>query len=265
MIGAVIGDIVGSRFEYDNCKNKNFELFAKECFPTDDTIMTVAVGKAILESEGEYQNLGARAIRCMQELGRPYPRCGYGSRFYDWIYSEKPEPYESYGNGAAMRICAVGFAARNAQEVKQMSKTVTEISHNHPEGLRGAEAVAMAILLARQCKSKEEIRSEILKNYYSIDFRLAQIRDSYEYHVDCQGSVPQALEAFFESVGFEDAIRNAISIGGDSDTIAAITGSVAEAYYGIPVPLREKAEKYLNNSKYAPIFFWLKKFEKMFP
>ena len=129
-----------------------------------------------------------------------------------------------------MRICAVGFAARNAQEVKQMSKTVTEISHNHPEGLRGAEAVAMAILLARQCKSKEEIRSEILKNYYSIDFRLAQIRDSYEYHVDCQGSVPQALEAFFESVGFEDAIRNAISIGGDRGRKSLATSDFAGAY-----------------------------------
>ncbi len=265
MIGAIIGDIVGSRFEFDNYRVKDFNLFTNECFPTDDSIMTVAIGKAILECNGNFADLSKRAVSCMQELGRPYPNCGFGGSFYEWIYSDNPNPYNSFGNGAAMRISAVGFVARNMDEIKNLSYAVTSVSHNHPEGLKGAESVAAAIFLARQSKTKEEIRKYIENNYYKIDFTLNEIRDSYEFNETCQNTVPQALEAFFESQDFEDALRNAISIGGDSDTLAAITGSIAEAYFGVPYAIRKKAESYLDNKTFRAIYFWLKRFEKMFP
>lgn len=265
MIGAIIGDIVGSRFEFNNYRAKDFDLFTEKCFPTDDSIMTVAIGKAILECEGEYSNLGGRAVSCMQELGRPYPYCGFGGSFDNWIYSTNPKQYNSFGNGAAMRVSGVGFAARNMKEVKTLSFAVTSVSHNHPEGLKGAEAVATAIFLARQNKTKEEIREYIEKNYYKIDFTLDEIRDTYEFNETCQNTVPQALEAFFEAIDFEDAIRNAVSVGGDSDTLAAITGSIAEAYFGVPNTMRKRAESYLDNKTYCPIYTWLKRFEKMFP
>ena len=265
MIGAIIGDIVGSRFEWDNYRAKDFELFTDACFPTDDSIMTIAVGKAILDCEGEYSNLSSRAIQCMQELGRPYPRCGYCGSFCHWIYDDDPQPYHSFGNGAAMRVSAVGFAARSRSEVKTLSRAVTAISHDHPEGLKGAESVAMAIFLARQSKTKQQIRDYIEQNYYKIGFTLDEIRGTYEFNETCQNTVPQAFEAFFEANDFEDAIRNAVSVGGDSDTLAAITGGIAEAYFGVPFDLRKRAERYLENDTFRPIYTWLKRFEKMFP
>ena len=265
MIGAIIGDIVGSRFEFENYRAKNFDLFTDECSPTDDSLMTVAIGKAILECDGNFADLSRRAVSCMQELGRPYPYCGFGGNFRDWIYSDDPKPYNSFGNGAAMRISAVGFAARNSKEIKDFSYAVTAVSHNHPEGLKGAESVAAAIFLARQSKAKEEIRDYIEKQYYKIDFTLNEIRDTYQFNETCQNTVPQAFAAFFEAHDFEDAIRNAISVGGDSDTLAAITGSMAEAYFGVPAALRKKAESYLDNDIYRPIYFWLKRYEQMFP
>lgn len=265
MIGAIIGDIVGSRFEWDNYRAKDFELFTDACFPTDDSIMTVAVGKAILDCDGVYGDLSAKTVSCMQKLGRRYPHCGYGGRFYHWIFSNDPKPYYSFGNGAAMRVSAVGFAARNIDEVKTLSRAVTAISHDHPEGLKGAESVAMAIFLARQSKTKQQIRDYIEQNYYKIGFTLDEIRGTYEFNETCQNTVPQAFEAFFEAKDFEDAIRNAVSIGGDSDTLAAITGGIAEAYFGVPFDLRKKAERYLENDTFRPIYTWLKRFEKMFP
>lgn len=246
MLGAIIGDIVGSRFEWQNHKSKEFELLTKECFVTDDTVMTLAVAKALLESWPGFDDLSEKAVRYMRELGRMYPDCGYGARFEQWLLSHDPEPYNSCGNGAAMRVSACGWAARSLEEVKKLSKAVTEVTHNHPEGLKGAEATAAAVFLARTGASMPEIRSYITAHYYPIDFTLDEIRDSYAFDEFCQGTVPQALEAFFESTGFEDALRNAVSIGGDSDTIAAIAGSVAEAYYGIPTCLRARAMKYLD-------------------
>lgn len=264
MIGAVIGDIVGSRFEFLNYRAKDFRLFERECFPTDDSIMTIAVGKALVECDGNYSDLAAKTVESMQELGRPYPHCGYGGSFYYWMYSDHPQPYNSFGNGAAMRVSGVGFAARSLEEVKALSHAVTAVSHNHPEGLKGAESVAMAIFLARQGKTMREIRRFVEQNYYAIDFTLDEIRDTYQFNETCQNTVPQAFEAFFEAKDFEDAIRNAISIGGDSDTLAAITGGMAEAYFGVPQPLREEAEKYLDNDTYRPLYVWLKKFEAKF-
>jgi type I restriction enzyme M protein len=263
MLGAIIGDIVGSRFEWDNHKDKDFEFFTDECFPTDDSIMSLAIAQAILISKPDYSNLSRNTVECMQSVGRNYPDCGYGGSFYGWIFSDNPKPYNSYGNGAAMRVSAVGFVAKSLEEAKELSKLVTEVSHNHPEGLKGAEATAVAIYMAKTGSSMLEIKDYIDKNYYSMNFTLDEIRNSYRFNETCQGTVPQALEAFFESTGFEDAIRNAISIGGDSDTLAAICGGVAEAYYGIPTDIRKHALTFLDQkllqililfeNKYPPI------------
>ena len=249
MIGAMIGDIVGSRFEWDNIKTKNFELFTSDCCFTDDSVMTLAVAQAILNSEGDLEVLEREAAACMRTIGRKYPRAGYGARFGRWLMIDGLPPYNSFGNGSAMRVSPCGFAAKTLEEAIALADAVTKVTHNHPEGMKGAEATAAAIFLARGGASMQEIRDYIEQNYYKIDFTLDEIRPTYTFDVSCQGSVPQALEAFFESTSFEDAIRNAISIGGDSDTIAAITGGVAEAYYGVPEELREKAMKYLDDSQ----------------
>ena len=242
MLGAIIGDIVGSRFEFNNVKSKEFELFTKKCRPTDDSVMSLAVCRAILDFNGDYDKLSDDAIKYMREIGQHYPRCGYGGHFYFWIYSpEKPKPYNSFGNGSAMRVSACGFAANSLEEAKQLSAAVTKVSHNHPEGMKGAEAVAAAIYLARTGSTIDEIRECVNEHYYKLDFTLDEIRDSYGFYEICQKSTPQAIEAFLESTSYEDAIRNAISIGGDSDTIAAMAGGIAEAYYGIPALIREQA------------------------
>ncbi len=247
MLGAIIGDIAGSRFEWHNHRSKEFELFTERCRPTDDSIMTFAIAKALLSCEGDYSDLGEKAVYWMRKIGQPYSDCGYGGSFYSWMYSDDPKPYGSYGNGAAMRVSPCGFIARDLDEAKALSKAVTEVTHNHPEGIKGAESVTAAIYLAREGSTKEEIREMIESEYYRLDFTLDGIRDSYRFNATCQGSVPQAIEAFLEADDFEDAIRNAISIGGDSDTIAAITGGIAEAYFGIPDEIRLQAEKFLNN------------------
>ena len=198
-------------------------------------------------------------ISCMQEYGRRYPDAGYGGRFYRWIFSSNPKPYNSYGNGAAMRVSPCGFAAKSLEEAILLARTVTQVTHNHPESMKAAEAVISAIYLARAGKTLDEIRDYITERYYRIDFTLDEIRPSYHFDVSCQGSVPQAFAALFESSGFEDAIRNAISIGGDSDTIAAITGSMAEAYYGVPEEIRQQAFEFLD----ADLRNVIQKFEEM--
>jgi len=246
MLGAIIGDIVGSRFEWDNIKTKEFDFLNYRCSVTDDSIMSLAVAKAILACGGDYHKLGDLAVQCMQEVGRPYPDCGYGGMFNAWMFAGNPEPYYSFGNGAAMRVSACGFAAATLEEAELLAKKVTEVTHNHPEGIKGAEATTAAIFLARTGKHMLEIRDYIHAHYYPMDFTLDGIRDSYEFNETCQDTVPQAIMAFLESTCFEDAIRNAISIGGDSDTLAAITGGIAEAYYGIPTELRKHALTYLD-------------------
>lgn len=247
MLGAIIGDIVGSRFEWFNIKTKDFELFTDKCSFTDDSVMTVAVADALMRSEGNVDTLPEYAIESMQRIGRLYPHCGYGGSFYYWIFNDDPKPYNSYGNGAAMRVSACGFLAKSLEEAKAFSNAVTAVSHNHPEGLKGAEATTVAIFLARSGKPISEIKQYIQNEYYPIDFTLDEIRDTYRFNETCQDTVPQALEAFFESTDFEDAIRNAISIGGDSDTLAAITGGIAEAYYGIPQDIKDRALAYLDD------------------
>ena len=246
MIGAIIGDIVGSRFEWDNHRSKDFDFLTHQCFFTDDSVMSLAVCDALMHCKPDYSDLSNITIESMQRIGRPYPHCGYGGSFYRWMYSDNPQPYNSYGNGAAMRVGGCGYVANSVAEAAALSRAVTETTHNHPEGIKGAEATAIAVYLARTGSSLMEIQDYIVKNYYPINFTLDSIRDTYQFNETCQDTVPQALEAFFESTSFEDAIRNAISIGGDSDTLAAITGAVAEAYYGVPTNIRKHALTFLD-------------------
>lgn len=262
MLGAIIGDIVGSRFEFNNHKDKDFELFTADCLATDDTIMTIAVAKALMASKKELKGMGGESasrktylglvkkmtVNYLQTLGRAYPNRGYGGRFAQWLELDDPQPYYSYGNGAAMRISPVAYVGQTPEEVSDLSLAVTGVTHNHPEGLRGAEATAQAIFMARSGFKKEEIRKEITSRYYSLDFSLDSIGKTYKFNPTCQGTVPQAMVAFLESDSFEDAIRNAISLGGDSDTLGAITGSVAGAFYGISDLLRTRALTYLDDN-----------------
>ena len=261
MLGAIIGDIVGSRFEWNNNRSKKFDFLTYKCFATDDSIMTLAIAKAILACDGDYEKLGENAVKYMQEIGRPYPHCGFGGMFYQWMYSDEPKPYGSFGNGAAMRVSACGFAANSLEQAMALSKAVTEVTHNHPEGIKGAEATTVAIYLAREGKSILEIRDYIDKHYYPMNFTLDSIRDTYDFNETCQETVPQAIMAFLESTDFEDAIRNAISIGGDSDTIAAIAGGIAEAYYGVPTDIRKHALTYLDER----LLKILVEFENIYP
>ena len=250
MLGAIIGDIIGSRFEFHNIKTKEFTLFHPLCDFTDDSVMTLAITCALLGSKPDHSDLSQKAIQYMQKLGAElYPNGrGYGGMFRKWLQSDNPQPYNSWGNGSAMRVSPCGWFGKDLDEVKLLSRLVTEVTHNHPEGLKGAEATAVAVFLARTGLSIDEIRDFIMENYYNVDFTLDEIRMEYFFDVSCQGSVPQALVAFFESTSYEDAIRNAISIGGDSDTIGAITGGVAEAYYGIPTYIQDMAMPYLDDN-----------------
>ena len=331
MIGAIVGDIAGSRFEFRNIKTKDFELLVsgedvavnrkrdweerkcayaekmkaaadrkwwqlwrkraglgkmmsesgalisssiqvyeddqahpcrnleRPCRFTDDSVMTLAIAAALMDWRKEGGDLKGHAINRMQEFGLRYPDAGYGGRFWGWIRAKNPHPYNSWGNGSAMRVSACGWAGQTLDEVKAISLAVTEVTHNHPEGIKGAKATAVATFLARTGVTKDEIRDVIVRDYYPIDFTIDEIRPHYKFDVSCQGSVPQALQAFFESTSFEDAIRNAVSIGGDSDTIAAIAGAVAGAYYGVPDDIREKAETFLSSD----LLDTLHKFERM--
>ena len=261
MLGAIIGDIAGSRFERINHRSKEFEMFDKRCRLTDDSTMSLAVAKSILDCDGDYETLSCKAVSNMQELGRIYKNAGYGRTFIKWIFSDDPQPYNSFGNGSAMRVGPCGYAAKTLDEARDLSSKVTRISHDHQEGMKGAEVIAAAVFLARTGKSKEEIRAYIQENYYEINFTLDQIRKTYMFDASCQGSVPVALEAFYEATDFEDAIRGAISVGGDSDTIAAMTGAVAEAYFGIPEGLVDSAIEYLDSREMEILYY----FEKAYP
>lgn len=271
MLGAIIGDIVGSRFEWNNHKDKEFELFTEDCRMTDDSIMTLAVAKALLETEKAMESvaegqerksdyfslLKKMSIQYMQAFGRRYPDCGFSRAFYQWIVSEDPQPYNSYGNGAAMRISPVAYVGRTEKEIQDLSETVTGVSHNHAEGLKGAESTATATFMARSGSSKDEIRNWIAENYYPLDFTLDGIRNSYRFTTDCQATVPQAIVAFLESTSFEDAIRNAVSLGGDSDTLAAIAGAIAEAHYGIPEGIKNRALSYFDERQLSVYEEWI--------
>jgi len=224
VLGAIAGDIIGSVYEQHPVKHMDFQLFHRDSRFTDDTVLTVAVAHAILEHE-EY----AIALKL---FGRRYPHAGYGGSFYRWIFKPGVQPYHSWGNGAAMRVSPIGFAFESTEEVLSQAADSAQASHNHPEAVKGAQAVALAVFLARTGTSKEIIRSTIAQRFgYDLDRTTDAIRPDYRFDVSCQGSVPEAIIAFLDSRDYEDAIRRAISLGGDSDTLASITGGIAEAFY----------------------------------
>lgn len=242
MVGAIAGDIIGSVFEFNNIKHKDFPLFCDESHITDDSVLTIALADAILR-DVDYGAL-------MKQYYLHYPNASYGMRFHVWASSQSNKPYNSFGNGAAMRISPVAYAYDTLEEVLQKAEHFTAVTHDHPEGLKGAKATAAAIFLARSGASKREIRrytEDVFR--YDLSGTLEEIRPSYQFDETCQGTVPQAIIAFLESEDFEDAIRNAISLGGDSDTLACITGSIAEAFYrGVPSDIAENALLKLDKS-----------------
>ena len=243
MLGAIIGDIVGSIYEWQPVKTKNFPFFTDDCFFTDDSVCTVAVADILLHDLPPAETL--------QKWCRRYAGCGYGGNFGDWIYNDLPEPYHSFGNGAAMRVSPAAFLNRNDLDaVLSAADTVTEITHNHSEGMKGARATTHAIWLAFQGKSPEDIRQVITSVYgYDLSQAVDDIRPGYSFDVTCQGTVPQAITCALESESFEDAVRNAISLGGDADTLAAIAGAIAEAIHGIPDQIKAQTEnRYLSEA-----------------
>ena len=250
MWGAIIGDIVGSRFEHKNYRKKDFSLFSAHSYFTDDTLMTLAVAKALCKC-GRAPDIALynETIRCMRVIGAKYPYAGWGLSFAKWLKAENPQPYQSFGNGAAMRISPVGEYARSEEEAKRLSRIVTAVSHDHPEGLKGAECVAVCVYLAKNGTGKEQIFQRVKEEYYPEIASLSceNLSKVYTFDESCQRTVPQALTCFFGGKDFEDTIRNAISIGGDSDTVAAIAGGVAEAFFGIPTALIDVAKLYLDD------------------
>ena len=237
MYGAILGDIIGSPFEFDRGdKTKEFDLFTKDCDFTDDSVMTIAVGEALLAvgPEATVKEIEEAVVTNMQDWGKRYPYAGYGGRFRYWLRERNPKPYGSYGNGSAMRVSAVGWLYDSLERTREVARATANVTHNHPEGIKGAEATASAIYMARNESSKEEIKEYIEREFhYNLDRTLDEIRPGYHMDETCQRTVPEAIIAFLESKDFEDAIRNAVSLGGDTDTLGAITGSIAEAFYGI--------------------------------
>ncbi len=250
MYGAILGDIVGSPYEFDfnNYKAKDFPLFSQRSEFTDDTVMTLAAAKALLETRGqEDAAVKAALVREMQRLGRTYPDRGYGTRFIGWLYEEDPQPYHSYGNGSAMRVSPAAWLAENLEEALHLARLTAQVTHDHPEGIKGAQATAAAIFLARTGHDKAEIKAYVEREFgYDLSRTCDEIRPTYHHVESCQETVPQAIIAFLESTEFEDALRTAVSLGGDSDTLAAITGSIAEAFYGVPEELRHECRKRLT-------------------
>ena len=240
MIGAIAGDIIGSVYEGHSIKTKTFPLFHPQCRFTDDTVLTVAIADAIVNRRPY--------LEAVRAFGRRHPQAGYGGAFIRWLFSAEPTPYNSWGNGAAMRVSPVGFAFTSEEEVLEQARQTAVISHNHPEGIKGAQAAALAVFLARTGHEKEDIRSQITRRFgYGLNRGVDDIRPGYAFDVSCQGSVPEAVIAFLDSTSYEDAIRNALSLGGDSDTQACIAGGIAEAFYGgVPGEIRAAVGAHLT-------------------
>ena len=250
MYGAILGDMIGAPYEFDRGgKTKDFPLFSEESQFTDDSVMTIAVAEALLEAPPEISDEGLRSglTRALLRWGNRYPNAGYGVRFSQWLWSGEPwKPYGSYGNGSAMRVSAAGWLYPSLDETRRMARLSADVTHNHPEGIKGAEAVASAIFLARTGSDKAAIRDYIVKEFgYDLSRTCDQIRPTYRHVESCQQTVPEALTAFLEGESFEDVIRTAVSLGGDCDTLTCIAGSVAEAFYGVPDALKAECRKRL--------------------
>ena len=247
--GAIIGDVIGSRFEFDRGgKTKDFDLFTSESTFTDDTVMTLAVANALalVSDDSQEQEVKARAIESMQWWGRRIPNAGYGARFIHWIWDEHPKPYGSFGNGSAMRTSAVGWLFDDLDRTREVARWIAEVSHNHPEGIKGAECTASVIWMARHNFSKADIMTYVIEEFgYDLSKTVDELRPLHEHIETCMDSMPKALVAFFEGVNFEDVIRNAVSLGGDTDTLGAIAGAMAEAMYGIPESIKKVCEEVL--------------------
>lgn len=250
MYGAILGDIIGSPFEFDRGdKTKDFKLFSRRSHFTDDSVMTLAVCEALLKvgQDATVKEIEDAVITSMQSWGRRYPHEGYGGYFRRWLTARHPEPYNSFGNGSAMRVSAAGWLYDSLEKTRVVAKATANVTHNHPEGIKGAEATASVIFMARNGSSKEEIKKYIENEFhYDLNRTLDEIRPSFHMDETCQKTVPEAIIAFLEARDFEDAIRNAVSLGGDTDTLGAITGSIAEAYFGIPEALRSECRNRIN-------------------
>ena len=242
MLGAIIGDTIGSRFEFNNHRSKDFELFTKDNELTDDSIMTLAVVDILLNNK---INDTDAIIDTIKEWGNLYPYAGYGGMFRQWLFSNMRKPYNSYGNGSAMRISPVGFLASSEDQVVEWATKVTEVTHNHPEGIKGAIVTAMCVYYAKNGKDKNFIRNYV-EQYYDINFEYSKLKKEYYFNETCQETVPQAIYCFLISNSYEDCIRTCVSIGGDTDTVCAIAGGIAEAYYKIPLTLKFNILKYLD-------------------
>ena len=261
MYGAILGDIVGSPYEFDcnNYRAKDFPLFSRRSDFTDDTVMTLAVAKALLSTRGQDDAaIKAALVREMQRLGRINPGRGYGARFSRWLYADAPQPYHSYGNGSAMRVSPAAWLAEDMEEALHLAQLTAEVTHDHPEGIKGAQAAA-AIFLARTGHGKAEIKAHLERKFgYDLSRTCDEIHPNYHHVESCQETVPQAITAFLESTDFEDAFRTAVSLGGDSDTLAAITGSIAEAFYGVSEELRQECRKRLTPELAEILIEWEK-------
>lgn len=254
MIGAITGDIIGSIYEFNNIRTTEFLLFSERCFFTDDSVLTIALADAILNDKNYADTMRAYYSR--------YPYAGYGASFNRWVSTPNGLPYNSWGNGAAMRISPVGYAFNSLEEVLYKTQQYTEITHNHPEGLKGAAATASAIFLARRGQSKAQIKAYLEMQFgYDLNRTCDAIRLDYVFNESCQKTVPEAIIAFLESTDFESSIRLAVSLGGDSDTLTCITGGIAQAFYGgVPKVIAEKSISYLDNALKAVTLEFMQKY-----
>lgn len=267
MYGAILGDIIGSPYEFDQGKkSKDFPLLTKESHFTDDTVMTIAVAEAFLDAQGttDMDWIRGRLIKSMQKWGRLYPDAGYGGMFRHWLKEKDPKPYGSYGNGSAMRVSSVAWLYDDLDTVRRMARLSAEVTHNHPEGIKGAEATASAIFLARTGSTKAEIKTYIEREFnYDLSRTCDEIRPTYRHVESCQETVPEAITTFLEGESFEDVIRTAVSLGGDCDTLTCIAGSIAEGFYGVSDEWKEKCHSYLEKELGMVLRLWDEFLENM--
>lgn len=254
MYGAILGDMIGAPYEFDRgSKTKDFPLFSPQSEFTDDTVMTIAVAEALLSNgRASEERLQGALVRSMQRWGRRYPHAGYGGMFRRWLKSWHPKPYGSFGNGSAMRVSSAGWLGDTLEDACRLARLSAEVTHNHPEGIKGAQSVAAVIFLARTGSSKEEIRRFVVQEFgYDLSRTCDQIRPTYHHVESCQETVPEAITAFLEGTDFEDVIRTAVSLGGDCDTLTCIAGGMAEAFFGVPEALKEECRRRLTGDMLA--------------